>query len=139
MKDGVFELDLTFRNNITTDECPLGVYHPHAQYHHIKKENIGLIEVMGLAVLPARLKEELALLKQYILQGKDIRSNEKLAPHADWVDEFLPKYSDINEENIMDILKIEVGNVFVHVLEDAGVYKCTPQGREAFMRFIKTL
>ena len=139
MKDGIFELDLTLRNNITTDECPLGVYHPHAQYHHIKKENIGLIEVMGLAVLPARLKEELALLKQYILEGKDIRSNEKLAPHADWVDEFLPKYSDINKENIMDILKKEVGNVFVHVLEDAGVYKCTPQGREAFMRFIKTL
>ena len=91
----MFELDLTLRNNITTDEHPLGVYHPHAEYHHIKKENIGLIEVMGLAVLPARLKEELELLAEYILEGKDISSNEKIEKHAAWVAEFLPKYDNL--------------------------------------------
>ena len=136
---GVYELDLTLRNNITTEENPLGVYHPHAQYHHIKKENIGLIEVMGLAVLPARLKEELELLAEYILEGKDPSENEMLEKHSDWVKEFLPKYPEITKENIMDILQEEVGQVFVHVLEDAGVYKCTPEGREAFRRFIKAL
>ena len=135
----VYELDLTLRNNITTKEHPLGVYHPHAQYHHIKKENIGLIEVMGLAVLPARLKEELELLEEYILSGKDISSNEKIAKHEDWVKELLEKYPDINAENIHAILQKEVGLVFVHVLEDAGVYKCTPKGREDFMRFVDSL
>ena len=134
-----FELDLTLRNNITTEEHPLGVYHPHAQYHHIKKENIGLIEVMGLAVLPARLKEELELLGEYILEGKDVSSNEKIEKHADWVAEFLPKYEHLDKENIQDVLRKEVGNVFVHVLEDAGVYKCTPEGRTAFMKFIDRL
>ena len=135
----MFELDLTLRNNITTEENPLGVYHPHAEYHHIKKENIGLIEVMGLAVLPARLKEELELLEEYILKGKDIASNEKIEKHAAWAAEFLPKYKDINKENVHEILQKEVGIVFTHVLEDAGVYKCTPEGREAFMRFIESL
>ena len=130
-----FELDLALRNNITTEEYPLGVYHPHQDCHHIKKENIGLIE----AILPARLKKEMELLKDYILNKKDIRSNADIEKHADWVDEFLPNYTDINEENIDDILKKEVGKVFVRVLEDAGVYKCTPEGREAFGRFIKTL
>ena len=137
--EDVYELDLTLRNNITTKEHPLGVYHPHAQYHHIKKENIGLIEVMGLAVLPARLKEELEILADYLVQKKDIRSNEKIAKHADWADTFCKKYDGITEENVMDILKKEVGEVFVHVLEDAGVYKCTEEGREAFLRFVKTL
>ena len=118
---------------------PLGVYHPHAEYHHIKKENIGLIEVMGLAVLPARLKEELELLAEYILEGKDISSNEKIEKHAAWVAEFLPKYDNLDKDNIQDVLRKEVGNVFVHVLEDAGVYKCTAEGREAFMRFINKL
>ena len=135
----MYELDLTLRNNITTEEHPLGVYHPHAQYHHIKKENIGLIEVMGLAVLPARLKEELELLEEYILEGKDIASNEKIEKHAAWAAEFLPKYDNINKDNVHEILQKEVGIVFTHVLEDAGVYKCTPEGREAFMRFIETL
>ena len=135
----MFELDLTLRNNITTEEHPLGVYHPHAQYHHIKKENIGLIEVMGLAVLPARLKEELELLEEYILEGKEISSNEKIEKHAEWVQEFLPKYTDVNKDNIHEILQEEVGNVFVHVLEDAGVYKCTEEGRKAFLRFIEKL
>ena len=119
-----FELDLTLRNNITTEEHPLGVYHPHACYHHIKKENIGLIEVMGLAVLPARLKEELELLEEYILSGRDIASNEKIEKHAAWVAEFLPKYEKLDKDNIQEVLRKEVGNVFVHVLEDAGVYKC---------------
>ncbi len=134
-----YELDLVLRNNITTREHPLGVYHPHAQYHHIKKENIGLIEVMGLAVLPARLKEELELVAQYILEGKDISSNPKIESHAAWVAEFLPGYSDVNEENVMEILQQEVGHVFIHVLEDAGVYKRTPQGQEAFLRFVGRL
>lgn len=138
-KGDLFELDLTLRNNITTKECPLGVYHPHSEYHHIKKENIGLIEVMGLAVLPARLKTELADLADAILQKKDIRADETLAKHADWVEEFLPKYDSVTQDNIMDILQKEVGDVFVHVLEDAGVYKCTDEGRKAFDRFIKTL
>ena len=139
MKDGLYELDLTLRNNITTEEHPLGVYHPHANLHHIKKENIGLIEVMGLAVLPARLKGEMELLKEYILEGKDIRSNEQIEKHADWVDEFLPSYTDINEDNIMHILEQEVGKVFCQVLEDAGVYKYTDEGLEAFRRFISVL
>ena len=134
-----YELDLALRNNITTQEHPLGVFHPHAQYHHIKKENIGLIEVMGLAVLPSRLKEELEILAEYILEGKDIRSCEKIEKHADWVDSFLPKYDSVTPENIMDILQKEVGIVFTHVLEDAGVYKCTPEGREAFLRFAAAL
>ena len=138
-KGDLFELDLTLRNNITTEENPLGVYHPHAQYHHIKKENIGLIEVMGLSVLPARLKEELELLEEYILEGKDIASNEKIEKHAQWVAEFLPKYPHLDKENIQQVLREEVGQVFVHVLEDAGVYKCTPKGRDAFMRFVHTL
>ena len=139
MKDGLYELDLTLRNNITTEEHPLGVYHPHAKLHHIKKENIGLIEVMGLAVLPARLKGEMELLKEYILEGKDIRSNEQIEKHADWVDEFLPSYPDVNAENIEHILEQEVGKVFCQVLEDAGVYKCTEEGLKAFHRFIDIL
>jgi len=135
----LYELDLTLRNNITTEEHPLGVYHPHGKLHHIKKENIGLIEVMGLAVLPARLKGELELLKEYILEGKDIRSEESIEKHADWVEGFLPQYPDVNAENIGEILQKEVGKVFCQVLEDAGVYKYTPEGLEAFRRFIGTL
>ena len=135
----LFELDLTLRNNITTEEHPLGVFHPHAKLHHIKKENIGLIEVMGLAVLPARLKGEMELLRQYILEGKDIRSNEQIAKHADWADEFLPAYTDVSADNIDHILEQEVGKVFCQVLEDAGVYKNTEEGRKAFRRFLETL
>lgn len=135
----VFELDLVLRNNLTTEERPMGLYHPREAYHHIKKENIGLIEVMGLAVLPARLKQEMELLAQYITEGKDIRANEVLAKHADWAEEIIASHSELNSENVMEILKQEIGKVFVHVLEDAGVYKCTEEGREAFMRFINTL
>ena len=134
-----YELDLALRNNITTEEHPLGVYHPHAQWHNIKKENIGLIEVMGLAVLPARLKEEMEILAEYLVAGKDIKSNEKIEKHADWVETFRGKYDAVTSENVMGILEKEVGTVFTHVLEDAGVFKCTPEGREAFRRFIATL
>ena len=134
-----YELDLALRNNITTQEHPLGVYHPHATWHNIKKENIGLIEVMGLAVLPARLKEEMEILAEYIVEGKDIQSNAKIEKHADWVQTFLGKYDSITSENIMSILEKEVGIVFTKVLEDAGVFKCTPEGRKAFKRFIQTL
>lgn len=135
----IYELDLVLRNNITTKEHPLGVYHPHAELHHIKKENIGLIEVMGLAVLPSRLLEEMDLLKEYILLGKDIASNEILLKHYDWVKEFTAKYKDINENNIQGIIEEEIGLVFAKVLEHAGVYKRTSEGKEAFMRFINSL
>lgn len=134
-----YELDLALRNNITTEEHPLGVYHPHAERHNIKKENIGLIEVMGLAVLPARLKEEMEILAEYLVEGKDISSNEKIEKHTAWVASFLPKYDEVNADNVMNILEQEIGIVFTNVLEDAGVFKCTPEGREAFKRFIATL
>lgn len=143
-----YELDLVLRNNITTEEHPLGVYHPHAKLHHIKKENIGLIEVMGLAVLPARLKDEMADLEQAILDGVDIRADEKLAKHADWVEKFLPKYGftagsglegEISPEKLHEIVQTEIGLVFKEVLTDAGVYKCTEEGRAAFMRFVDTV
>ncbi len=134
-----YELDLVLRNNITTEEHPLGVYHPHANLHHIKKENIGLIEVMGLAVLPARLKGEMEQLAGAILTGKDIRGDEALEKHADWVEEFLPKYGKIDEGNVHDILRKEIGFVFMQVLEDAGVYKRTEEGQSAFMRFVESL
>ena len=135
----LFELDLVLRNNITTEEHPLGVYHPHAELHHIKKENIGLIEVMGLAVLPARLKSELELLAEYMVEGKDIRSNEVLEKHADWVEEFAPKYQSFTKENVMDIIQKEVGIVFMKVLECAGVYKYDEKGKKDFRKFIDTL
>ena len=131
-----YELDLVLRNNITTEEHPLGVYHPHASLHHIKKENIGLIEVMGLAVLPARLKDEMAELQDAIISGKDLRSTDTLASHADWAEAFLKKYDVISEENITDIIRKEIGIVFNEVLKDAGVYKCTEEGRTAFLRFV---
>ncbi|MBE5823109.1 MAG: UDP-glucose--hexose-1-phosphate uridylyltransferase [Butyrivibrio sp.] len=134
-----YELDLVLRNNITTDKHPLGVYHPHAQLHHIKKENIGLIEVMGLAVLPARLKNEMADLKDAILKGVDLRADETLEKHADWVDQFKVKYDSINKDNIDEIIQKEIGEVFMHVLEDAGVYKRTPEGQAAFDRFVSSL
>ena len=135
----MYELDLVLRNNITTDEHPLGVFHPHAELHHIKKENIGLIEVMGLAVLPPRLKPELEALADALVKGKDLRANELTASHADWAESFAVNYSEINEENAMDIIKAEVGKVFAAVLEHAGVFKRTAEGKEAFLKFIKTV
>ncbi len=137
MRGEEFELDLVLRNNITTEEHPLGVFHPHAELHHIKKENIGLIEVMGLAVLPSRLKTELADLGKAIVAGKKIEKIEALSKHADWVNDFKKNYTEITKENVDQILQDEVGKVFARVLEDAGVFKRTPEGQEAFMRFIK--
>ena len=131
-----FELDLVLRNNITTEQFPLGVYHPHDELHHIKKENIGLIEVMGLAVLPARLKSELTALAEALVSGSDIRSDAALEKHADWA-ETLKKQYTFTAENAMKIVQDEVGKVFAKVLEHAGVYKCTDEGRAAFLRFIQ--
>lgn len=138
-RGSMYELDLALRNNITTKECPLGLYHPHNELHHIKKENIGLIEVMGLAVLPSRLKEEMEILEDYLVNGKDIRSNEKIEKHADWVDGFRGKYASITSENVDDIVKEEIGLVFAKVLEHAGVFKRTPEGQAAFDRFTAAL
>ena len=128
-----YELDLVLRNNITTDEHPLGVYHPHAELHHIKKENIGLIEVMGLAVLPARLKGELAALEEAILAGAPLTG--ELEKHAPWVEELKTRYT-FTAENTTAILREEVGQVFAKVLEHAGVYARTPEGQAAFQRFV---
>lgn len=139
MRDGKYELDLALRNNITTEECPLGVYHPHAQYHNIKKENIGLIEVMGLAILPARLKTEMTLLAEYLVKKEDFTGEESLVKHKEWVENFISRYDIINEENVMDILLLEMGRTFVGVLEDAGVYKCSEEGRKYFDRFMNCL
>lgn len=134
-----FELDLVLRNNLTTKEHPLGLYHPHAELHHIKKENIGLIEVMGLAVLPARLKSEMEKTAQFLVQGKELSADEEIAKHAEWVREFLPKYGEITENNVHGILQQEIGLVFAKVLEHSGVYKRNDAGKRAFDRFIKTI
>ena len=133
-----FELDLVLRCNITTEEHPLGVFHPHADKHHIKKENIGLIEVMGLAVLPSRLKKELSDLADAIISGADIRTDDVLSKHADWVDSLKTQYT-FTPDNTLDILLQETGKVFAEVLEDAGVYKNTETGRQGFMRFISSV
>lgn len=138
MRGNLYELDLVLRNNITTPECPWGVYHPSADLHHIKKENIGLIEVMGLAVLPSRLKKEMEILEDAILTGKNIRENESIKKHADWVDEWIENYN-ITNENIHHIVQEEIGRVFIKVLECAGVYKRTDEGMNAFRRFIDIL
>ena len=131
-----FELDLVLRNNITTQEHPLGVYHPHAELHHIKKENIGLIEVMGLAVLPARLKEELSAVAEALASGKDLRSGELTGKHADWAERFAKDYA-ITPDNALDIVKAETGKVFAQVLEHCGVYHRTPGGKTDFIRFLE--
>lgn len=138
MNGNLYEMDLVLRNNITTEESPWGVYHPEEKLHHIKRENIGLIEVMGLAVLPARLKKEMQILSEAILAGKDIRVIEEIEKHADWVEEWRNNY-DITADNINQILKDEIAKVFVQVLECAGVYKRTEAGQNAFKRFISTL
>lgn len=137
MRNESFEMDLVLRNNITTDEHPLGVYHPHGELHHIKKENIGLIEVMGLAVLPARLKEELAALADALAEDEDLVKKPCTEKHAKWAEELKKKYI-FTQENAMDILQKEVGLVFAQVLEHAGVYKRSERGKEQFLRFIKT-
>lgn len=134
-----FELDLCLRNNLTTDEHPLGLFHPHAQRHHIKKENIGLIEVMGLAVLPSRLQKKLELLEAFIAEGRDIAGEASIAKHADWVNSFAEGLKGQPHEVIREILEKEVGKVFLHVLEDAGVFKRDKKGKAAFLRFIESL
>ena len=138
VRDGKFELDLVLRNNITTEEHPLGVYHPHAELHHIKKENIGLIEVMGLAVLPARLKVELNELKDVLVSGAELTDDSELAKHKHWVDKMRKEYR-FTEGNTDSILQSEVGAIFARVLEHAGVYKCDADGRAAFQRFIESV
>ena len=138
MRGDLLELDLVLRNNITTEEHPMGVYHPHSQYHHIKKENIGLIEFMGLAVLPARLKKEMAVLESAILQGSNIREDEVLAKHADWAEKWMAE-NEVTAENIHGIVQDEIGKVFSKVLECAGVYKRTEEGMKAFERFIEVI
>jgi UDPglucose--hexose-1-phosphate uridylyltransferase len=135
---GLYELDLVLRNNITTDECPDGFYHPHKEYHHIKKENIGLIEVMGLAVLPSRLKKELEELGKAMVEGRDISADETLSKHAAWADEIKAKY-DINEENIDGILKAETGKVFASILEQCGVFSRDENGKKQFLEFIASV
>ena len=132
-----FEIDLVLRNNRTTEEYPLGIFHPHDKLHHIKKENIGLIEVMGLAVLPGRLKSEMDSLRTALLEGKDIREDEVLGKHADWVDEFMAKHKDFNKDNAKEIIRQEIGLVFSEVLTDAGVYKDDDKGRKGILRFIE--
>lgn len=133
-----YELDLVLRNNLTTEEHPLGVYHPHAELHHIKKENIGLIEVMGLAVLPARLKTELAAVAEKLAKGEDLRADPLTASHADWAEGFKGKY-EITADNALDVVQKETGLVFAQVLEHAGVYKRNAEGKEAFLRFLNAL
>ncbi len=137
--DGHYEIDLVLRNNITTEEYPDGFYHPHPEYHNIKKENIGLIEVMGLAVLPSRLKTEIALLKDAILEGKDVKSDERIAKHADWAEVIKSKHSDINADNCDKIIRDEIGIVFVSILEQCGVFDRTEQGRAQFKKFISSV
>ena len=129
-----YELDLTLRNNITTEERPLGVYHPRPEYHHIKKENIGLIEVMGLAILPPRLKDELKVVEDFLLKKVDRVADY----HQEWADQ-LKADKEVSPENVTQVVQEAVGQVFSRVLEDAGVYKRTPQGQAAFMRFVDSL
>ena len=137
MKNNKYELDLVLRNNITTKEHPLGVYHPHSELHHIKKENIGLIEVMGLAVLPSRLKEEMSILADALVNEKDISSDERIVSHSKWAEDLKGKYGSFCEDNVHEILKKEIGIVFAKVLEHAGVYKRNREGSDAFIRFIE--
>lgn len=138
MRNGKFELDLVLRNNITTEDCPLGYYHPHPEYHHIKKENIGLIEVMGLAVLPSRLKNEMAVLGKAMVNGEDISANETIAAHKEWADMIMQKY-DVNESNVNEILQKEIGIVFTSILGQCGVYSRDEEGKAGFIKFIESV
>lgn len=133
-----YEIDLVLRNNLTTEEHPLGLYHPHAELHHIKKENIGLIEVMGLAVLPARLKNELAVLGEKMVKGEDLRADPLTASHAEWAERIMQE-NEVTADTVTDILQREVGLVFAQVLEHAGVYKRTEEGKKAFLRFAESV
>ena len=134
-----YECDLVLRNNITTEDRPLGLYHPAPELHHIKKENIGLIEVMGLAVLPSRLSSEITLLREAILGGENIAENPAIAHHAPWAAELVSLHPELNSDNALDIIKEGIGEVFMQVLLDAGVYKRTPEGKAAFLRFVEKI
>ncbi len=138
-RDGEYYCDLVLRNNLTTEQRPLGLFHPAPHLHHIKKENIGLIEVMGLAVLPARLAEEIVLLENAMLAGEDLRADSRLAQHADWAEELMQRYPDFSKDNASDIIKTEIGRVFLNVLCDAGVFKRDEEGKAAFIRFVDTI
>lgn len=141
-KNGAYEIDLVLRNNRTSEEYPLGIFHPHQELHHIKKENIGLIEVMGLAVLPGRLKEEMKILEELMVEKNAvslIRENEKVEKHANWCEEILKKYESITAENVENIIKVEIGIAFSKVLENAGVYKQDEEGKAGYRRFIEFL
>lgn len=138
MRNCKFEMDLVLRNNITTEECPMGYYHPHPEYHHIKKENIGLIEVMGLAVLPSRLKEEISILADAMVNGKDILADERIAKHKEWADMISAKY-DITADNCEDILKKEIGIIFAAILEQCGVYSRDEKGKAGFLKFVESV
>lgn len=137
MDEGKYQIDVVLRNNCTSDEHPLGIFHPHREHHHIKKENIGLIEVMGLAILPARLKTELEALKQCLLGNKNINDDESLEKHREWF-EYLKTFN-VNESDIDKFMEIEVIKKFVSVLENAGVYKMDEKGNEGFTRFVESL
>jgi UDPglucose--hexose-1-phosphate uridylyltransferase len=137
MRDGQFELDLVLRNNRTTEDHPLGIFHPHAEYHHIKKENIGLIEVMGLAILPARLKTELKQLAFYLQHPEkedELTADSKLLPHLDWYKSLKARGISTEEE-----IRQDIGKIFAEILGNAGVYKDTESGKEAFLRFVKSV
>ena len=140
MRNGKYQLDLVLRNNITTPEHPLGVFHPHAALHHIKKETIGLIEVMGLAVLPSRLKKEMAELADMLVQHVPAaRYPEELQKHAEWAESILARHPELNADNVHAILQDEIGHVFAEVLTDAGVYKLDEAGRAGFERFLASV
>jgi len=137
MRDGEFEMDLVLRNNRTTEQYPLGMFHPHPEHHHIKKENIGLIEVMGLAVLPARLKNEMVGMKQYLLSGEEIPADSSVAAHGPWIRALREKYGDaIDESSADEIIRKEIGLVYAEILEQAGVYKRDEAGKKGFLRFV---
>ncbi len=137
-RDGNYELDLVLRNNITTEDYPDGVYHPHPEHHHIKKENIGLIEVMGLAVLPSRLKTEMALLEDALVNGNDVSADERIAKHYTWAEE-IKKNNEITAENCEGILQNEIGKVFADILSQCGVYERSAQGKQQFLKFIDVI
>jgi UDPglucose--hexose-1-phosphate uridylyltransferase len=134
-----YQCDLVLRNNRTSEERPMGIFHPNESLHHIKKENIGLIEVMGLAVLPSRLATELQTLKELMLAKEDLYKHPEVSSHAEWANDILNRYPNFSQENAQEILELEVGKVFEEVLLDAGVFKDTPNGRTAFLKFIDTL
>ncbi len=139
MRDGRFEIDIVLRNNRTTEQYPMGLFHPHEDKHNIKKENIGLIEVMGLAVLPSRLRAEMEQLKQIIISGGSLRDNELTAKHAAWYEGWRNRHGELNYENIDGIVKEEIGRTFGDVLKDAGVFKRDEKGQAAFLRFIRSI